>query len=237
MGCTDSRTDKLDEEKVITSHEHLLGFSKHTSRNTDLVFRKFAYNEAFNENQWSEVCYKLKLATSDLHGTITKFYKQFERNGKYDMKPLLLLSIMLTRGTEVEKAKLLFEIYDYDCTLSLERNEVSAMISDMINVAVDKTSILTLEHPDNVEHIPKLNNYILKLKYRTKDAVHRLSTEIMSGLSSLRQDMFIEAMKGPDVKGILTSSGMRAYLNSLYGAPAKPWESSNQDISSNKNGQ
>ena len=231
MGCTDSRTEKLDEEKVINSHEQLLGFSKYTSRKVDLVFRKFAYNETFNENQWSEVCSNLRLATSDIHGTITKFYKQFERNGKYDLKPLLLLSIMLTRGTEVEKAKLLFEIYDYDCTLDLERSEVSTMISDMINIAVDKTSILTLEDPTILEHIPKINNYILKLKYRNKDAVHKLTTDIMSGLSSLRQDMFIEAMKSPNIKGILTSSGMRAYLISFYSAPAKPWESSNQSIS------
>jgi hypothetical protein len=138
---------------------------------------------------------------------------------------------MLTRGTEVEKAKLLFEIYDYDCTLSLDRGEVSTMIYDMINIAVDRSSVLSLEDPNFVEHIPKINNYILKLKYRNKDAVHKLTTEIMSGLSSLRQDMFIEAIKGPNIKGILTSSGMRAYLSSFYSAPAKPWESSNQSIS------
>ena len=231
MGCTDSRTEKLDEEKVINSHEQLLGFSKHTSRKADLLLRKFAYNDTFNQNQWSEVCSNLGLATSDIDGTITKFYKQFERNGKYDLKPLILLSIMLTRGTDVEKAKLLFEIYDVDCNLDLERSEISTMISDMIDIAVDKTSVLTLEDPGILEHIPKINSYIHKLMYRNKHAVNKLTSDIMSGLSSLRQDMFIEAMKSPNIKGILTSSGMRAYLLSFYSAPAKPWESSNQSLS------
>lgn len=227
MGCTDSRAGKLDEEKVISTREQILGFSKHNCRKADLVFRKFAYNEAFNENQWSEVCASMKLANEDPYGVIRNFYKQFERNGKYDLKFLLVLSILLTRGTEVEKAKLLFEIYDCDCTLTMDRNEITTMISDIIHISVDKLPILSLDDPSLGEEVTKLTTYILKLKYRHKDAVSKLTTEIMNGLSTLRQDVFIEALKSPDLKCILTSTGMREYLNSYYTTPSKPWESSN----------
>ena len=44
---------------------------------------------------------------------------------------------MLSKGTAYEKAELFFDLIDYECTRSMEKEEFAALVGSMMEISID----------------------------------------------------------------------------------------------------
>ena len=114
MGCTSTKSEILAEEQAIQEGQLYLLYSYMHCKDVDHIYRKYSYSGRINTSQFIEISKKLNLASVNMANDpkLQKFYDSFKTQEDYNLNQLLILGILTSQGSAIDKAKLLFEIQD-----------------------------------------------------------------------------------------------------------------------------
>mmetsp|Transcript_25677 Transcript_25677/g.44972 ORF Transcript_25677/g.44972 Transcript_25677/m.44972 type:complete len:233 (-) Transcript_25677:214-912(-) len=214
MGCASTR-ELGEEEECLVDDEEALGLSRQQADKIDAVFRKFSTHFRLNDNQFRDAAEMLKIPLGDATGigSLNAFYEQFKELGCYKLHRLLILAVLLGKGSKRNKVQLWFEIYDNKGTHSLNRIDVRKMVNKTFTVAADYLLKLNTQR---VERTLILNYYdrLQSVKVRTCDEIiKRLFKEDVE----LSRDLFIVRFEHEaDFADLISSSGFRRFAYDLY---------------------
>jgi hypothetical protein len=220
MGCTSSR-DLSDEEITLTKTEDQLKFSCTRASKHDMVFRKYAVLGRLSKCHFHDAADKLKIITTKQASLdqVEEFFSQFMTHDQYHLRLLLILGLLLGLEDVKVKAKLLFEMYDVECTHTLPAVKVTKMIQEVFRVAVHLLPKLSLK-PTMTKEV----SYIENLKLTQLKVVEALAKLILGSAVEVQQSKFVEAFTTNDIlKTLLVSDGFRAYCHKLYKTATSPW--------------
>lgn len=215
MGCADSRSSLNDAEKILTSAEHKLRLHFRKVTEIDFIFRKFSHNDSVNSSQLAEAITYLCLPSAD-NPQVRSFYEAL-RGGtdKYSLKKLLVAGVLLGRGSEVDKASVLFEVYDDDSSHSLHKAALKQMVDDLYEVVVMLCPAILSALPSSEDAV-KVLNYVEQIKYRGDLGKEKLIAKLSEGRDVVSVDIFTKNLSLFDNKDLLKTSGIRDFFFKVY---------------------
>ncbi|OMJ95473.1 hypothetical protein SteCoe_1065 [Stentor coeruleus] len=217
MGCT-LRKPNIDQEKILGDLEESLGFSDHTSEELDLHLRKFSTNNRLNQSQLIDFLNTLKLVAWNNRKQIIAFYDKFQvEPGKYLLKPLLVMVIMMGNSPSHIKAKLIFEAYDTENSKRFSISTLQEILDLMLSISLDKLPALSEIKFYSVEIIKR---YILVLnenRITAKNHMLKLLLPFDRAVNDyIYKDQFIiNCYKEEPASILLTPEGLRTFIYTL----------------------
>jgi hypothetical protein len=187
----------------------------------DMIFRKYAVLGKLSSLHFQDAAAKLRIITTNQASLdrVEEFFSQFIVRDRYHLRPLLILGLLLGKGHVKAKAKLLFEIYDAECTHTLKAAKVTKMIQEVFRVAVDYLPKLSLK-PSMTKEV----SYIENLKLTQGKVVEGVTRLILGSADEVQQSKFIEAFRTNEIlHTLLVSDGFRAYCHKIYKTATSPW--------------
>ena len=194
------------QEKVIANCEKLIPFSQKNSSEVEVALKANGTNGKLSVPQLKKTLGKLELdptVFTDPDTQVFKFLTSMKNENKlYDLPKLSLCAILLGQGDTDEKAKILFEHFDEDASQKLEKNELVAMLEEMVDISVHKIPILALKiEGDTVDpEFPKITqeeidgyvHHLLKAKHQFIDKV---ILKLLEGSDGIAIDDFVSKVK------------------------------------------
>jgi hypothetical protein len=214
MGCVSSNRSQLcAEETTLVTLEHELNYHTQSASQVDLVLRKYSSNGSLNVSQLHKAAIVLNIRTENFStfNQIKPFYDNLQTQGFTPLKTLLLLGVLLAQGSLVDKARLLFEVYDQ---LMLEEVEVVTIVEDLFDVAVKR--LPTLLGTKGNSEVTSAKIYLAKIEHVKTAGVSKLTKLIAGEAPKVSKKHFVTTVSSDSVKQILTPEGIRAYFFSVY---------------------
>lgn len=109
MGCLESRPDLNYEEAAMVNGEYQLIYTEH---HFDKYFHKLtslAQGEFLTKDNFNAYASELSLQHRDPKAS--KVYEKFLKDDKYELKPLVVLAAILSRGSLKSKVEGIFQVY------------------------------------------------------------------------------------------------------------------------------
>jgi len=220
MGCASSGFI-TNEEKAIQSMELELNFQKTHCHALDSVFHKYHSNGKINSEQWKHIGSLLGLRQKDsvLCPKVSEFYKHFKEKDHYDFTKALALGVLMSYGSPVSKAKLLFELFDRDCSKSLSFPEVYQMVSILIEISVKLIPLLVSDLA--VPRLPAsenmVRNYLDILEANLPYITQKLTITLVGGIGfeKVSQVSFVDQISSLEQGKLLTPKGIRNWVYKL----------------------
>lgn len=218
MGCNNSRKGISDEEAALRSQEAMLLYSNQTVTANYLALCRYSRGQELNAEALDQAFSKMLVIKGNLgsSNTITDFYESFRKQpGVYDAKLLKVLCVLLGKGSTVEKATLLFEIYDPGFAETLERAKIAEMVEDLVDISAQKVSVLVTD--SQYRHSGQLTNqqYLKGLFTQAGKAQDSFKKLVLRGGERVTKEDFVSILQEPDNTGWLSSSGIRKILNAF----------------------
>ncbi|CAG9327126.1 unnamed protein product [Blepharisma stoltei] len=178
MGCQGSRAELSDEERVLLCQEAQLNYAHNNCKTVDFCKHKYSAAFEINAEQWRDIVSYLSLnveSTAQNPKAADFFTSLKNKDGKFPLRIMLVLGAMLSQGSARDKAKLLFETRDPMDTKELHRAEIHALVAEMVDIAINK---LTLLHgPGATVTEEKWANYVRLLnEYKDKGILQIVKT-------------------------------------------------------------
>lgn len=226
MGCAYSRDKTPEEERTLITFERTLQLYRKSATSVDLTFRKYSYKDEVNLSQLSEACAQIGIQrrSTEASPNVEVFFTELcNESGKYPLKRLLLLGVLLCSGTPQEKARLLFEIYD-DCDRGvLDGPAVKQMAEDLFELSVNLLPILVPSQRRG-DHDPiKVKYYRDKILYRSAKSKEMLRLVLIGGSASVGRDTFTACLSCDDRRRLLSASGIRDFCYKYWQAAPSSW--------------
>lgn len=238
MGCSESRTLSRPEETSLLKAQEALGLGRHSVEFIDQIIRKYSSFQHVNDSHLQSIQDRLQvhLSNYDNQTLITAAMSTLRRSDGVMLKPLLILGIFAGEGNLNEKATLLYEVYDVECTQTLTPDLLNTMFSDLILVAVDCLGALSSELPvQNYLSVIQNGKYTFKEHLKTVlqlpspcnkaqfiNAWNK-ATPLELAPYSIRQAIFQEASKQSSVKlrksGAMAIRGLKMANRAIAEAP------------------
>ena len=231
MGCCNDKTlNSINkegqmivsgEEETIKRNEKLLKF---TTLDTSDIIEQLKKYESYGI--LSKVLLKGALANLDFDNSCFtdpespdfKFLLQLQNENKlFTLKTVCLSAILLGCGNTSEKAKLLFSLYDVPQKETLEKFEISAMLDDIINLAVNKIPLIAVDESEEPETnkftLEKLQKHMNNLLDRKDRYLVKLQNRLLGGNNTVTFKEFISKFSDdPLLETILWSYQVRYSL-------------------------
>lgn len=231
MGCCSEKMNAVknkynqlalsEEETVITMKEKCLPFSTTRLENLKSVILN-------NSSSGIMSIAQLRKAMTELDFDIEIFTTPEEhiqnllrllQNSKrlYDVKTVMLFGVLLCSGTAEEKAEILFDIYDINGTHCLQEAEINEMLSELIDISVDKIPRIAIDNNSEPEKFTMPEYRILEytecLLNKKGNLITRLSNVIFAEGKIMRREHFIKRVsEDPFLETILWSFHIRLAL-------------------------
>lgn len=132
MGCQAVGKGYTDENAFITSQEQTLGFGKHSPAVLEANFYRLMSGELLPEAHFLCLCESLQLDTRV--GICFKFLTMKE--GLCDGKKLLLYAVLLSSGSDTDKATSIWNLYEKPGERDLPPERLTEMIVDILTLAL-----------------------------------------------------------------------------------------------------
>mmetsp|Transcript_25770 Transcript_25770/g.45383 ORF Transcript_25770/g.45383 Transcript_25770/m.45383 type:complete len:246 (+) Transcript_25770:6247-6984(+) len=215
MGCTDSRSELSDVEYTLTTTERCLTFHISKAWQSDFVIRKFSSQGKINASQLAEALIYLNFRGRN-DPQVKAFYDSISgANGIVSMKQLLIATILLGKGTDLEKADLLFEVYDDEDSRVLREIAVKNFVSDLYEVVVVHLPTLITTQPPSEDNV-KVTNYIEQIKFRGDRGKEKLAAKLLDNKPSITSGDFKGSLTSPDNRTLLKTWGLRDFFFKTY---------------------
>jgi hypothetical protein len=214
MGCTSSdRAQLTPEEITLVTQEHELNYATQSVTQVDLVFRKYSHNGSLNVSQVHKAATVLGIRTENFStfNRIKAFYDSLQLQDFTPLKTLLLLGVFLAKGSLVDKARLLFEVYDQ---LMTEEVEVATIVEDLFEVAVKR--LPTLLGTNRTSDVTSAKLYLAKIEHVKAAGVLKLTKAIAGEAPKVSKKHFVATVSSDSLKQVLTPEGFRAYFFAEY---------------------
>lgn len=220
MGCVGTRELGM-EEKCIVNSERGLGFYNVKAEELDAAFRKYNSNGYMTQSQLIHISNKfnIRILNYGNHMHIQSFFSSLKANeSNYNLKDMLLIAIMLGKGSSETKAKLIYEIFDTEYSHQLTIQVVKKEILTRMVVHSSRT-LPNLVCSEMAE--PELEMKIHKFKSKFEDFVEIAISELALKLTVrgkiISEDTFVEVFSTYYNGELVNPSGIRKFLLSLRG--------------------
>lgn len=175
MGCSESRDEESNEyETIILNFESNLGYGKIHCDRVDSIFKRYSLSSKMSSSQFLTACRELNLKKEygPLDHPVTKFYNSFKEGSYFVQRKLSALGILLGKGSDSEKAEVLFKIYDDSKDGNLNLEEVRNMLDDLTEIALVFIPTLALNSTidENMKQdLLKFNKKLANIQYTLKN--------------------------------------------------------------------
>ena len=223
MGCSDSRTDITAEEATVANAEAILEYSHLPAYYTDLIHRKYSYEGKIVEDQWKDIYKTLDLAPNKSYAmqSVVNFFDNFKIGpGEYSLKKLLVLGILLSKGSSEEKARLLFEVQDEAGSGILTTEGLDDLIKLMLDISIEINTKIKIKDDINQVTEEDIRRYVAKLRRGVGKAQSTILETILDGSQSITVEEFIRKMSHSTRPELLTAQGLRKFSKSCAENPS-----------------
>lgn len=212
------------QEKVIAQAEKLIPFSQKASKDLDMVFKANGSSGRMSVSQLKKALGELELDPTVFTDPDTQVYKFLTRlqNEKklYDIQKLSLCAILLGGGDTPTKARILFNHFDADASMKLEKDEVHKMLQEMADIVITKIPILALKiEGDTVDpEYPKISQeeideYTQTLEKGKEKFVNHVMEKLVGASDGITVEEFIKKVSEDSYLGRLVwSTNIRVTL-------------------------
>jgi hypothetical protein len=215
MGCLSTRLEYTPEEEIINKAEIDLLYSEHSVDTIYTVHLANSTQGGVNDYQWSRIARTLKLGVASQKASvpITLFYEDFKVENKYDIKQLIVLGIILSKGSEKQKSEYLFELYGSLNTQTIKTEVISSVISLILNIAAEKIPKLIKRSELSDEAKKKLDKYLGEILETREFSRNEIIKSITKESSLINKHDFVSWFEKSRHHGLwLNSAGIRYNL-------------------------
>jgi hypothetical protein len=178
-------------EKILTEHERLLPFASIPGKKVDMILRKYSIRGKLSRQEltsaFTEMGLKLSKHIEDPTGECYRFFSEIKDGFLYDATKIGLCGILISTGTQQEKAQLLFEHYDSLHEKLLNARTVKGMFKEIISMSVEYLPLLSLG--DTPQHLDEeeLEEFQDMCMFHRNKLINRLMTMLLGD----RQDIYL----------------------------------------------
>lgn len=204
MGCMDNRMKTPEGELDLRRHEDYLDWKRLQARKAIETLTVVSRNGCLNSEAWSDMTSTLRIKTKhDRHpGYIERYYEGFkDGQTEYSARLLKVLAVLLCWERGNGKARLIFELYDLDYSLSLPRETVRDMLMDFLRVAIDlQAPLVTLE---------EAKEYLKWLSAWKNHFIEESLTQLMTTQTVISRANFEEKLSKEPLKSYFSAGSLR----------------------------
>ena len=232
MGCTTSSAALTEEEKAIVKGEKTIGWSQSQARVVISAFEHRAGKNNMSANQFKAALGEAELEYTWLDSPDDAkylFFKQFKENeGKgrtFETRKVILLAILLTKGSAKDKSEYLFDLFDEDANLELSQKEITDCLTALFDIARDQLVDLGVGQPLGAEgtlEAPKVEAYKTKLERNKESAIKKTVVGIAGTSNKISKEGFAAKMATAEYKQLVTSAGIRMMVAGESAAVSDP---------------
>ena len=216
MGCTVSKPEQSAEEEAIQLGEQTLLYENVNCIEVDRIHRKYSNSGKINLAQLLEISKKLSLASVDLLSDkrLEHFYNTFKSEESYSLNQLLVMGVLASRGTALEKAKTLFEIEDKVNSKFIKRTSVENLAKNILEVSnVNLPLIYVIEEGSKATE-NSIKDYSRRLAIKIAAAVPILANLFMGTAGNeISLSDFINNFRVEEVGKLVTPQAIRKFTN------------------------
>lgn len=202
MGCAYGRDRLSEEETAIQTAEDALPLTKLTTEEAVKKVIDISPSLYLSTAEFTRLARELEL--SKLTPRQNELFKQFQKQEGYSKTQIMLLTLLLSQGSAELKSKHLFAIYSERRLLS--RRNAETMISDMVQIAVGRTTILV----DTTENI---KSYLEELNEKSGKASGIMLDLMLGKKAEVTEEQFSSAFQTTDTARLLTCRGLRNFIS------------------------
>jgi Ca2+-binding EF-hand superfamily protein len=210
MGCSVFRETESSyiENKYFKEFEASIGFSKHYSSKIDKIFYRYSVSSTIPKKIFSLACKKLSIDETQYHD----FFQRFNTHNGYLTQRINLLGIMLGKGTEEQKTRLLFRNYDNDISNTLSKSELEKLATDcfIVSCAIFGSCVMGINYGDL-----KLKSYVNKIHSCKRFLIKNFVAGILEDKNQVSLDEFKDKILGESFSYIFKPREMRMYCAKL----------------------
>lgn len=222
MGCVPAAQSTAEtaesgslEDRVVSRFEDALLFQHHTATALCSALQNCANRGKLYQGSFYGLLREMKLCVQDLEqegSPLQRFYRQFREGHSYQLKRLCLLTVLLARGGDKEKAAILFDLMAAGKT-EIGLLEVTDLIDDLIAISVDLLPVFAVR-PDEGGLTQKSSVELSLNLGRFKETVRdRLVNQVFEVKTSMNKEEFGARLETEEsLRKMLTSKGLRRLL-------------------------
>lgn len=212
MGCSTSRPELNSEEQLLTAHEAYMDYAQNHIVYADMVIRKNSPHLQLNQSQLIAVATQLRLKLDNIGPSdIAAFYLKLKSSvGYYPLNSLVLTAFLLCYGSEDEKAKVLFELYDDRNSEVIDALKIGSMANDIFEIACVHLPIIANGPQTSAADRMALKIYIAKIKYVKDQFVQRFASAFLKAGSRVNKKDFVSVYVNEWPSKTVTSHGFRS---------------------------
>ncbi|CAG9333654.1 unnamed protein product [Blepharisma stoltei] len=230
MGCEKSRP-RSSEEIIISAAEEGLGFQDINVHLIDSTFRKFSHMGRINQTQLKRISRQLRINIVDFgpHVKINEmFYNLRKEEGEYFLRDLLVIGIMLGKGSNADKASLLFQVFDETSEGVIEISRLKDQVFKTIfQHCVNSLGNLVTTQQCSESLELKNKKYLDELKQVEADGIKKICDGIIADKTSrvIDEAEFVRVMCEFEMGNLLSSFGFRTFFKEVFNTspPKKVW--------------
>lgn len=211
----DKTIELLPEERAIIAHESQCVLSKKDFKSLLKSIKSESIEGSLSLSQLKRAFSDLEIPSEELSSPDSATFKMFSRvktpKKLFDLKKLSVLAILMGSGKLSEKSEFLFRQYDADASDVLELSEFSAMLSDIIEVAVKVIPAVAIGEGVNSVSKEEYQEQTERLYTGKEELEKELTAEFVMKNAVNREDFLKIMTKGKFVK-LLSSSQVREML-------------------------
>lgn len=190
------------EETIITMKEKLLPFSAVNIQELDTVIRNNSSNGVLSIAQlrkaMTELNFDIETFTlpQDHIQILLKLLQNSER--LYDVKTVMLFGVLLCAGEPLDKSQILYNLYDVNNTNCLQEAETRQIISELIDISVDKIPRVAVDNGAEPENFTisegNLLEYTNSLLVKKDEFISQIIDVLFAGRKIMRKTEFIKCI-------------------------------------------
>lgn len=223
MGCVDSRLRGNSSEIAITFAEKGLRIDRLDIAVMDVKLRKYSDHGYLSQKQLEHLAkkYNFRVKNYENHPKIEDFFTilKSQGDGKYELKTIILLFILLGRGDYKTKAKLLFEAFDPTYSKVVPVSTLKEMFDSLCYMAITVGKLVVATQTPH-SHASRNDDYLYNLSNGKTQGYDMFLKEIMQHNSSQQIDRkhFVKQVIKFDDGNLLSALGVRTYLKKYQSA-------------------
>ena len=216
MGCTVSKSEKSAEEEAIQLGEESLHYNQVYCIEVDRIHRKYSNSGKINPSQFLEISKKLNLASANLSSDkkLQHFYDSFKSEENYSLDQLLVLGVLASGGTALEKAKTFFEIEDKVNSKFIKRANVENLARNILKVSIIDLPLIYVIGEETKATENSIKEYSRRLTTKITAAVPILANLFMgTAANEISLNDFINSFRVEETGKLITSEAIRKFAN------------------------
>ena len=203
MGCIETR---IESEENLGLAERRMGFSSVSADFINTIMRKYSYKGKINQAQLQKINSQLKLRIFPLKYSIQVFLNSMRKaDHTFSLKEMLVLGILLGAGTNMEKASLIYRVFDEILEDSIEK----IRISDEVLMTISRIST------DFTPNLVTKDAYFLEMLEKQQKVINSIMEKFPVGVLAMNEKEFIEWMSSLENGSLMTSVGWREYSKKI----------------------